>query len=305
MATDDVLFWRGSRPFTHSDLDLIGQTAKEFPGLSRKELAGTLCEVLPWLAPSGRPRMDACLLLLAELERSRGLALPPIEARADQRVRTDWGAPPPSPVVEATLSAVRPVTVDLVEASERHLWNAMMAAHHPLGFRRAFGAHLRYFVRGQVGVERVILGGLLFAAAAKALEARDVLIGWDRATRSRYRHHIVSNSRYLILPTVRVAHLASHALALSLRRLGDDYERIYGYRPALVETFIEPPFRGTCYLASGFVVVGQTKGRGRQDRRKRYPESIKQVLVHPLGHHWRVDLMRDDPPPREEADFDA
>ena len=94
MATDDVLFWRGSRPFTHSDLDLIGQTAKEFPGLSRKELAGTLCEVLPWLAPSGRPRMDACLLLLAELERSRGLALPPIEARADQRVRTDWGAPP-------------------------------------------------------------------------------------------------------------------------------------------------------------------------------------------------------------------
>ncbi len=302
---DGVLFWRGSRPFTRADLDLIAQTAREFPGLSRKELAGTLCELLPWLAPNGRPRLDACVALLAELERSQGLVLPPVEARSGYRDRTDRGTPPPSVAVEATLAAIEPVTVDLVQGPERTLWNAMMASSHPLGFRRAFGAHLRYFVHGQVDQERVILGGLLYAAAANALEARDAFIGWDAQTRGRYRHHIVSSSRYLVLPTVRVPHLASHALALSLRRLTGDYERIYGYRPALVETFIEPPWHGTCYRACGFVVLGTTKGRGRQDRHKRYALAVKQVLVRPLGRRWRDDLMRDDSPPREEDHDDA
>lgn len=303
--TDRVLFWRGSRPFSQGDLDLIARTAKEFPGLSRHELAGTLCEWLPWLAPNGRPRVEACLGLLAELERTQGLMLPPVAARTGFHSRIDWGAAPPSPLLETTLSAIQPVTVDLVEASSRDLWSAMMATYHPLGFRRAFGAHLRYFVHGHVDGERAILGGLLYAAAAKALEARDLFIGWDAEARSRYRHHIVSQSRYLILPTVRVPHLASHALALSLRRLGRDYEQVYGYRPALVETFIEPPWHGTCYRACCFVLLGTTKGRGRQDRHHRQEESVKKVLVRPLGRHWRKDLMRDDPLPKEEADFDA
>ncbi len=301
MSTDGVLFWRGSRPFTQADLDLIAQAARAYPGLSRTELAGTLCEWLPWLAPNGRPRVEACVLLLAELERTQGLALPPVIARA-RRAPSDFGPAPPTVVLDTVLSAIRPVTVDPVEPSERTLWSAMMAAYHPLGFRRAFGAHLRYFVRGQVGQERVVLGGLLFAAAAKALEARDAFIGWDAHTRSRYRHHIVSSSRYLILPTVHVPHLAGHALALSLRRLRDDYERVYGYRPALAETFVEAPWRGTCYLACGFVVLGRTKGRGRQDRHTRHPETVKQVLVRPLGRHWRDALLRDDPVPREDDD---
>lgn len=300
MSRADVLFWRGSRPFTQADLDLIEHTAREYPRLSRLELANTLCEILPWLAPNGRPRKDACLTLLAELERSRGLALPAIEARAGYHDRTDFGAPPPAPVVQADLSAIRPVTVDRVEASLRDQWSAMIQSHHPLGFRRAFGAHVRYFVRGQVDGERVILGGLLFAAAAKALEARDAFIGWDPETRSRYRHHVIANSRYLILPTVQVPYLASHALALAMRRVGADYEEIYGYRPALVETFIEPPWHGTCYLACGFIVLGETKGRGRQDRYYRRAESIKRVLVRPLGRRWREDLLRDDPPPRDD-----
>ena len=142
----------------------------------------------------------------------------------------------------------------------------------------------------------MILGGLLFAAAAKALAARDAFIGWDPQARSRSRHHVIANSRYLILPSVQVPHLASHALALALHRVGADYEEIYGYRPVLVETFIEPPWQGTCYLACGFRMLGDTKGRGRQDRDRRSQESVKRVLVRPLSRHWREELLRDAPP---------
>ena len=299
MQADKILFWRGSRPFTRDDLDLIAQLAKEYPTLSRLELAYTTCEVLPWLGPNGRPRVEACQLLFDVLERD-GLVLPKKQGHKGLRARTDWGEPPPSLQVQATLSDIRPVTVDRVPPSQRHLWNAMVATYHPLGFRRAFGAHLCYFVHGHVDGERVILGGLLFAAAAKALAAREAFIGWDPPTRSRYRHHIISNSRYLILPTVRVPHLASHALALSLHRVAADYEEVYGYRPSLVETFVEPPWRGTCYLACGFIPLGTTGGRGRQDRHHLRRESVKQVLVRPLGRHFRQDLLRDDPLPREE-----
>jgi hypothetical protein len=302
--TDDVLFWRGNRPFTQADVNLIWQMVHDYPNLSRTELSLTLCEVLPWLGPNGRPRDEACQALLAELERSQGLVLPAKEPRPSVYAAPDWGPPPPDLEVRTHLGQIRPVTVELAGPEVRPLWNAMMAAYHPLGFQRAFGAHLRYFVYGHVNGERVILGGLLFAAAAKAVEARDRLIGWTPDERSRYRHHIIANSRYLILPSVHVPHLASHALAQALRRVAGDFERIYGYRPALVETFIEPPWRGTCYLASNFIRLGTTKGRGRQDREHRRPKSVKQVLVRPLVPNWRQALVRDDPLPREDA-FDA
>lgn len=305
MQSDEVVFWRGSRAFVQADLDLMREVVRGYPALTRQELAFTICEVLPWLAPNGRPKVDACLLLFDVLE-GQGWVFPARQGRKARRAfGPDWGDPPPSPTLHAALSDIRPVTVDRVLPAERNGWNAMMAAYHPLGFRRAFGAHLRYFVRGQIQGERVVLGGLLFAAAAKALQARDAWLGWDPATRSRYRHHIVSSSRYLILPTVHVPHLASHALALALRRLGRDYQEVYGYRPALVETFIEPPQRGTCYRAAGFLPLGTTEGRGRQDRHHLHPESIKQVLVRPLGRHFRKDLLREDPLPEEAFSEDA
>lgn len=304
MAMDEVLFWRGNRAFTQRDVDLVFQVAREFPGLSRDELASTLCEVLPWKAPNGRLRRMACLALLAELADKQGLAVPTKEARRPLAKVADWGEPPPLPKVEGSLTSVQPVTVGPVDPSERLAWNAMIDAYHPLGFRRAFGAHIRYWVHGEVGGRRQVLGGLLFAAAAKALWTRDAYIGWDPLIRQRYRHHIVANSRFLILPTVRVPHLASFVLAQAMRRLGDDYRQRYGYRPALVETFVEPPWRGTCYLACGFVSLGTTQGRGRQDRYKRRAESVKQVLVRPLSRHWRRDLLRDDAPPPEEEEED-
>lgn len=305
MASEQVVTWRGGRSFTQAELDLIFLTAREYPGLSRTELASTLCEILPWKAPNGKIKKEACMLLLEHLEETQGLVLPGKQPQSSHTQRTDWGDPPPCPSIHASLKEVKPVKVELVDPSDRHLWNAMMAAYHPLGFRRAFGAHLRYFVYGHLDGSPVILGGLLFAAAAKTLLPRDAFIGWDRTERPRFLHHVVSNSRYLILPGVHVPHLASFVLARALSRLQDDYRTRYGYAPSLVETFIEPPWRGTCYRAAGFLLLGTTQGRGRQDRHHRYAESVKQVLVRPLSRHWKRDLFTEDVPVPEEVWEDA
>lgn len=302
VAAGDVVLWRGSRGFTPDDLALVTATARAFPALSRAELAKTLCEILPWKAPNGHLRDEACLLFLAHLERTEGLVLPPLEPRAPQRPSTGWGEPPPRPNVHAALRDVKPVTVEPVPHAEQRLWNAMIDAYHPLGFRRAFGAHQRYWVYGQVEGTRLILGGLLFAAAAKALDPRDRFIGWDVATRNRFRHHIVANSRFLLIPGVAVTHLASFVLARALSRLRADYRLRYGYAPALVETFVEPPWHGTCYRAAGFVPLGATQGRGRQDRHHRRAVAVKEVLVRPLGRNWRSHLVREDRPDMEAWD---
>jgi hypothetical protein len=129
-----------------------------------------------------------------------------------------------------------------------------------MGYQRAFGAHQRYWIRGQVAGEQVILGGLLFGAAAKSIAVRDAWVGWTPMQQQQFRYRIVANSRFLILPGVKVPHLASHALAV--RRLRGDLLRRFGYEPVLVETFVAPPWRGTCYRAANWVYPGPDRRVG-------------------------------------------
>ncbi len=266
---------------------MIKATAAEFGRLTRTELAATLCENLPWRAPNGRLRIDSCRVLLEGLADDGVVALPAKQARAPRQPRSHTAGAVADRPLRGELAAIRPVTVEPVPAGEGGCWDATMAAYHPLGFRRAFGAHQRYWVRSRAG----ILGGLLFAASAKAVAARDDWIGWGMQERGRYRFRIVANSRYLLLPGVRIPHLASHVLALAVRRLAADWRLRYGYEPVLVETFTEPPYNGTCYRAANWLHVGETAGRGRQDRAHRRTETVKQVWVYPLRRDWRQALV--------------
>ena len=283
----------GSREFRAEDIELIRWTVRRFRTLSRTALAETLCENLPWKAPNGQLKVAACAELLERLAAEGIVDLPaPRSSGAGSRARSERiGTAPPSPVVQATLSAIRPVYVEPVPSEEGPAWNAMMVAHHPLGFQRAFGAQQKYWIRdGAAGHPRV-LGGVLFAASARHLAARDEWIGWTPAERQRYRQRIVANSRYLILPEVAVPHLASHALGLALRRLPGDWVRRYGYTPVLVETFVERPWAGTCYRAANWVCLGETAGRGRQDRARAMAATVKAIWVYPLFRDWRERLV--------------
>lgn len=290
--TYDQPFWMGERYFSEADLALIRTTVLRFRRLSRAELVSTLCENLPWKSPAGRPRREACHQLLDAMEAAQALTTLPPKRRHAATPRPEHQSTPLPPLTLATpLAALQPIeVVPVMAGADRHQWNATMAAYHPLGFQRACGARQLYWIRSQATSIPQYLGGMLFASAAKAVQARDTWIGWDAAQRARYRARIVNQSRFLILPGVHVPHLASHALALASRRIRADWQAQYGFAPVLLETFVESPYRGTCYAAANWIAIGETAGRGRQDRHHTADLARKALWLYPLTRHWRSDL---------------
>lgn len=158
-----------------------------------------------------------------------------------------------------------------------------MIREHPRGAGPLVGCQIRYLIRSEHGW----LGGLGFSASALQLHDRDEWIGWDRQTRRRHLHRVTNLSRFLIRSCVRCPNLASRVLGMALRRIGDDFELGYGYRPWLVESFVEPFHTGACFQASNWIEAGRTRGRGRQDRGNAKPETVKAIYLYPLEPDFR------------------
>ena len=168
------------------------------------------------------------------------------------------------------------------------LYKDLVQSRHYLGYRREVGHRMRYVVYGN----GKIIACLGWAAAAWKVAGRDRFIGWSPAQRQKNLHLIVNNTRFLILP--RIPHLASYLLAGNLRRLSWDWEALYGYRPALAETFVDDTrFKGTCYKAANWTCVGLTQGRGKYDRQGQRAQPIKSVYLYPLDKQFRQILKRD------------
>jgi len=280
------------RDFTQVELELIRETVALFPKLSRKELAATICEHLGWVTPAGRLKVESCMQLLGKLEAKGEVRLPPkmpVAARKESRPTVGERTDPPCRELVGKLREFEPVKIEPVLGTERlGLWNEYVERYHPLGYRRPFGAHQRYFVVSGGGE---LLGCLLFAASAWALEARDRWIGWTEDDRKRRLHLVVNNNRFLIFPWVKVRNLASRALALVVRRISCDWHERYGYRPVLLETFVDGSrYLGTCYQAANWIKVGETAGRGRMDRYRQYLSSPKEIYVYPLIPDFRAVL---------------
>jgi hypothetical protein len=225
-------FYIGDHRFTAEDLALVRAIVSECNCLSRRELAATVCENLSWRAPNGRLKVDGCRLLLEEMEGAGLLSLPPKRRQVEKAICNTKVAPLPAIELACPLSELGPVAVEPVPREEIALFNATVAAHHPLGMGQPFGAHQRYWVRS--GAQERILGAMLFAAPAKAVADRDGWIGWTKGERRRFLYRIVGHSRFLILPGIKVPNLASHALALAVRRLRSDWMMRYGYAPVLL-----------------------------------------------------------------------
>ncbi len=278
------------RSLTEQNLIEIRILIASHPDWHRKRLSQELALAWDWRTGAGRPKDMAAYTLLLKLHR-RGVITLPLPRRKPTRRRLP---PPELPGLEnlpapitASLRELTPVTVEPLHA--RHpaylTFSRLLARHHYLGHRGPVGENLAYLVRDRHGRD---VACLLFGAAAWKAASRDRFIGWDDATRAKRLNWTTNNTRFLILPWVRVPHLASHLLALTLQRLSADWQAKYGHPVHLVETFVDRSrFKGTCYRAANWICVGQTQGRSRQDRDRTLQVPIKDVYLYPLRKDFR------------------
>lgn len=274
------------RPVRGADLDLIRSVVGDFAGLSREELAATVCEWLGWTRATGRVKARECREWLERLETAGLITLPP--KRIGRPVGTHTAVPVTArgeaqPAVSGTVRDIAPISVERVTTGDqRRLFRELVGRYHYLGHTVPFGAHLRYLVSAARPVRQVV-ACVQFSSPAWRMAARDRWIGWDDHTRARQLPRVVNNSRLLILPWVRVKNLASTILSQAARALVHDWPHAYGVTPLLLETLVDPArFDGASYRAANWMVVGTTTGRGRNDRTRHAARVPKRVLLYPL-----------------------
>jgi hypothetical protein len=261
------------------DVARIRDWLQAHPDSNRTRLSRELCAAWNWRNGVGRLKDMACRSLLLKLEARGQIRLPPRRTASVNGLRHRQ-APPMDPdpaAISGPLQILQPVRVQPVAAgsAEAGLFQGLLQRHHYLGYRNGVGENLKYLAQDRDGRP---LACLLFGSAAWSALARDRWIGWSDAQRRRHLHLVTNNTRFLIPAWVRVPHLASHLLGRIAARLSADWQRKYGHPIDLVETFVEEArFAGTCYRAAGWVPVGRTTGRTRNDDGRK-PRVARKVL---------------------------
>jgi uncharacterized protein DUF4338 len=259
----------------------------------RSQLARQVCQEFAWLNAQGRLKEMSCKVALLRMERAGLLVLPPPRARngngKKQLLTQNLLAFEQTPL---TLPAhqLHPLSLVLARTRpERLLYRQIMVQHHYLGYCPMAGAQLRYLLFNGSR----LLGGLGFGASAWSLADRDRLIGWSSTQRQRNLHLVLNNHRFLLLPWVHCPNLASRVLGLVCRRLAADWFSHYGYRPVLLETFVQlPRFTGTAYRAANWRYVGLTKGRGKLEKLHQVILPQKAIFLYPLRPDFKEILTR-------------
>jgi len=278
---------------TSEDIAGIRQLIAENPGASRRRLSAMVCEAWQWKQANGALRDMVCRGLLLMLHRAGAIELPPVRFQTPNPfLRRATPAPMRIDMTPVTgvLRQIRPIEFQQVRRTgDEPLFNSLMEQHHYLGYEQPVGAHLKFiaWARGRP------IACLAWSSAPRHLGSRDRYIGWSAEARRRNIRFIAYNSRFLVLPWVQMPHLASHILSLMTNSLSGHWERVYGHPIWFVETFVDPTrFRGTCYRAANWVLLGHTTGRGKDDQTNRPNRPIKEVLGYPLTRRFRELLSQ-------------
>lgn len=281
------LHYRG-RAISSQDIVHIQELIASHPGESRRTLSKKLCEVWQWKQANGALCDMVCRGLLLMLDRAGHIELPPVKF-VPHNPLTRRQRPEPVPIdttpLEGELRQIQPLEFTQVRRSpDEPLFNSLMEQHHYLGYEQPVGEHFKYLVRAHGRP----IACVAWSSAPRHIGARDRYIGWEQRARRRNIRFIAYNTRFLILPWVRVNHLASHILGRMAARISDDWQSMYGHPIWFLETFVDPErFRGTCYRAANWVVMGTTTGRGKQSNSYVPNRSIKQVLGYALTRQFR------------------
>jgi uncharacterized protein DUF4338 len=286
--------WRyRGRVVTAEDVAFIRQFIAQNPGASRRRLSAKLCEAWQWKQANGALRDMVCRGLLLMLHRAGEIELPPVrQVSLNPFVERERPAPVllDTTVIAGALSALQPIELQQVRRTgDEPLFNSLMEHYHYLGYEQPVGEHLKYLA----WAEGRPIACLAWSSAPRHLGSRDRYIGWNAEARRRNIRFLAYNTRFLILPWVQVSHLASHLLGKMTRALSGDWERMYGHPIYFAETFIDPGrFRGTCYRAANWILLGHTTGRGKNDHTNKPNRPIKEVLGLPLAPRFRELLSQ-------------
>jgi len=278
------------RELTSAEVSLIQEVVDTCGGISRRELAHTVCELLDWKRPGGGLKAYECRDFLELMEGKGLLKLPkkrrtgssgtrgPVKSIAEALPK----GPEPCSSFGGSVEDFTPLEVERVRTrGQRDLFRNLIAGYHYLGYAVPFGARLQYLVYAS-RPRREVVGCVQFSSPAWRMKARDRWIGWDDKRRAEALQQIVNNSRLLVLAPIR--NRASAMLSCTLRQLKPDWERQYGLTPLLVETLVDRQrFHGGCYRAANWIELGKTSGRGRMDKNhQRHGVHVKTILVYPL-----------------------
>jgi hypothetical protein len=284
------------RTLSGDDLTVVRALIAEHPDWRRTALSRHLCELWNWRNPAGRLKDMAARTLLLKLHARGVIELPPPQscthrpcAQAPPTFQPEGLPLTPTPI-DSSLESLQPLSVELAHsAGLRRRLRHLLAQYHYRGFHGPVGENVSYLVRDAQGRELAVM---VFGAAAWKVAARDRFIGWSVEQRQRHLNSLANQQRFLILPWVRVPQLASHLLARATRRLSRDWQVRYGHPVWLVESFVETDrFAGSSYKAAGWMCLGETTGRTRQDRHRTLHTPRKAVWVHPLHTDFRPQLL--------------
>ena len=270
------------RNFTPEELQTIRGIIAYDPQRTRAHISRLVCKALGWYKPDGGLKDMSCRVALIRMQKDGLLTLPPPTHRQEKcrpRIQISHLTNPKTPIT-APVQALPNLHLEVVTGhAKSSLFREYIHRYHYLAYTPLPGAQLRYFAlsNGQ------ILALFGFGAAAWKILPRDNFIGWDHDQRQKRLNLIVNNARFLILPWVKSKNLASKLLAMVAKRIQQDWESTYGYKPVLLETFVESQrFQGTSYKAANWVYVGQTKGRGKLDINNSPSLPKKDIFLFPL-----------------------
>jgi hypothetical protein len=286
------------------ELNWIRQLMAANPRWGRFQLSIHIAQEWNWRNGAGQLKDMAARTLLVKLERRGFLQLPRRQRGGGSRPALPPASEQPElwvePSIESSLNLVRPVKLAPVQSAvERGLLTQLLQQHHYLGYRRPVGENLQYLAQDRVGRP---LACLVFGAAAWKCAPRDQFIGWSRWEREHHLHLLANNMRFLVLPWVRVRHLASHLLGLVAARLSSDWQSKYGHGIYLLESFVERDrFPGSCYRAANWICAGQTRGRSRNDPQRSRQVPRKDIYLYPLRGDWRRALQTQASTPSYES----
>lgn len=284
------LVLRGRR-FTYRGLRAIMRCVAQHYGEGRTRISEVVCSRLAWRQPNGWPKDRACRDVLRRLEELRILKLPPRLAKPTNK-RLSANDPSRNKLLRGVVAPVlgMPETIELEFAkgnAAEHLWNALIEEYHYLGHRVQVGRCLKYLIRGDGN----LIGAISFSSPAWKLSVRDKLLERMGLTCPHSRNLVINNSRFCILPQVRVPHLASRVLACATRRVAVDWLQFYSIEPLLAETFVEPKrFEGTCYRAANWTEIGMTNGYGKLGASHHNSQQPKMIFVYGLTRAYRRKL---------------